>query len=216
MRFTTVSVALLALAHSLAPAVHGAPAVASDHMNALAVRQTAALPAPLGGLLGTIVALLQGLLAGTVPSATVVKTLQQLESSLAADLPVRAVPSASLLASSASFAPHPSPSTTATASVGLVTGNVSRSSVSLTTTKTSSTTLARMRRQLPTSVLGSISSALPLPSTPGTQSAVQSTSSAPASAPPAASRTAAPPGSAASNPSASANRPTITPTTSHH
>lgn len=36
MRFTTVS-ALLALAHSLVPAVHGAPAVATDHVDAIAV-----------------------------------------------------------------------------------------------------------------------------------------------------------------------------------
>ena len=40
MQFTLVSVALLALAHSVAPGVHGAPAVPSDQ---LAVRQD---PAP--------------------------------------------------------------------------------------------------------------------------------------------------------------------------
>jgi len=175
MRFTLVSVALLALAHSVAPGVHGAPAVASDHSNSLAVRQDPV--SVVDNLLHSVLGVLTGLLGSTVPIPTIQKIAEQLvkelQSSVGAasgQLP-RALPAsdATFPASSASLTTH---SMTTTTSHGLATATARiASSVSLSTPKTSSKPPSRIQRQLPTSLPTSVLSAVP--GIVGSQSALQ-------------------------------------------
>ncbi|KAG6380741.1 hypothetical protein JVT61DRAFT_5124 [Boletus reticuloceps] len=199
MRFTFVSLALLALAHSLAPGVHGAPAVDSDRINPLAVRQD------ISGLVGLLSSLVESLLgSASLSPADVTKVVEALQS--AAGLVPRALPSSSGAAS-----PHSSPSstisssstTTTTTSAGLATGTASNvPSVSLSTPHAPSATLSRMRRQLATPLPVSVPSVPSIP-TPGAQSSHSSMQSVSASVPSSKSATST---STRSNTTPSASR----------
>ncbi|KAG8219381.1 hypothetical protein J3R82DRAFT_299 [Butyriboletus roseoflavus] len=180
MRFSFASVALLALAHLLAPGVHGAPAVVSDHPNSLAVRQ---LPSPVNELVNAVLDTVLGVLGNT--SGSLGSTIpippelaQQLAQQIAQVLQNRTA--SGMLARGPSSSESTSPTTLlpTTTSHGLPvsTDRIGESTVSgVSTARASSTPQTRMRRQSPSglpssvlsevlSIVGSQSTALPVES----------------------------------------------------
>ncbi|KAI9570121.1 hypothetical protein HD554DRAFT_381049 [Boletus coccyginus] len=160
MRFTLVPVALLVLAHSVAPGVYGAPAVAT---NPLAARQN--IVSVVTGLLSSVLGDVANVLSdGTLSTQTIQQIVEQITQQLGQALPGSVsglVPRADAKSSTSS----PSLSST-TPSVGLATTTVhNASSVSLITgtPHASSTAPTRMRRQLPIPIPSGSASSLPVP-----------------------------------------------------